>query len=94
MIRGCLNGETRMDRLHASVRESIACGGEPPELKHLSRARKRKKDRFRKQWRANAKEAKPERVRSGVSDRREEAEPSRMVLGKPAKEGESPVSER
>ena len=42
MIRRCLNGETRMDRLHASVRESIACGGEPPELKHLSRARKRK----------------------------------------------------
>ena len=46
-IRGCLNGETRMSTPHASVRESIACGGEPAELKHLSRRRKRKKHRFR-----------------------------------------------
>ena len=32
---------------------------EPPELKHLSRARKRNQKRYRKQWRANAVEAKP-----------------------------------
>ncbi len=47
-IRGCPNGETRMSRPHASACESIACGGEPGELKHLSTRRKRKKHRFRK----------------------------------------------
>ena len=30
-------------RQHVSIRQSITYGGEPPELKHLSRARKRKK---------------------------------------------------
>ena len=44
--RRCLNGETRLKELQSSMRESIAHGGEPPELKHLSRARKRKKHRF------------------------------------------------
>ena len=48
MIRGYLNGETHMDRLHVSICESIAYGREPGELKHLSSRRKRKKDRFRK----------------------------------------------
>ena len=43
LIRRCLNGETRMSNPHASIRQSITYGGEPPELKHLSRARKRKK---------------------------------------------------
>ena len=43
LIRRCLNGETRMSTPHASIRQSITYGGEPPELKHLSRARKRKK---------------------------------------------------
>ena len=43
LIRRCLNGETRMSIPHASIRQSITYGGEPPELKHLSRARKRKK---------------------------------------------------
>ena len=47
VIRRYLNGETRMRRPHASVRESIAHGGEPGELKHLSSRRKRKKHRFR-----------------------------------------------
>ena len=46
MIRGYLNGETHMERLHVSVTESIGCGGEPGELKHLSSRRKRKKNRF------------------------------------------------
>ena len=46
MIRGYLNGETHMERLHVSVTESIGHGGEPGELKHLSSRRKRKKNRF------------------------------------------------
>ncbi len=41
--RGYLNGETHMERLHVSIRESITYGGEPGELKHLSSRRKRKK---------------------------------------------------
>ena len=41
-IRRYLNGETRLSRPQPSIRESITYGGEPPELKHLSRARKRK----------------------------------------------------
>ena len=39
--------------------EFIGIRGEPPELKHLSRARKRHQPRFRQQWRANAEEDKP-----------------------------------
>ena len=42
MIRRYLNGETRLSRPQSSIRQSITYGGEPPELKHLSRARKRK----------------------------------------------------
>ena len=67
LIRRCLNGETRMSNPHASIRQSITYGREPPELKHLSRARKRKKIyRFPKERRAKWKEAKPECVHSGV----------------------------
>ena len=47
MIRRSLNGETRLCRPQSSTGESIACGGEPGELKHLSTRRKRKKHRFR-----------------------------------------------
>ena len=47
-IRRCLNGETRTGGPCASMRESIADGGEPGELKHLSSRRKRKKHRFPK----------------------------------------------
>ena len=47
MSRGYLNGETHMERLHVSISKSIAYGGEPGELKHLSSRRKRKKHRFR-----------------------------------------------
>ena len=48
VIHGCPNGATRMRTPHAPVRESIAYGREPGELKHLSTRRKRKKHRFRK----------------------------------------------
>ena len=43
MIHGYLNGETHMDRLHVSIRQSITYGREPGELKHLSSRRKSKK---------------------------------------------------
>ena len=43
LIRRCLNGETRMSTPHASIRQSITYGREPPELKHLSSRRNRKK---------------------------------------------------
>ena len=42
VIRGCPNGETCCRRPAATVHESIVCSREPPELKHLSRERKRK----------------------------------------------------
>ena len=53
VIRGYLNGETHMERLHVSISKKgsnalIAYGGEPGELKHLSSRRKRKKNRFPK----------------------------------------------
>ena len=47
VIRGCLNGETRLGSPQPSMAESIGHGGEPGELKHLSTRRKRKKHRFR-----------------------------------------------
>ena len=49
----------------------IGVRGEPPELKHLSRARKRNQPRFRESGRANAEEAKPEDLFSGVADSQE-----------------------
>ena len=42
LIRRCPNGATRMSRPHAPQAESIGLWREPPELKHLSRERKRK----------------------------------------------------
>ena len=46
LIHGSLNGETHLDRLQVSIRQSITYGGEPGELKHLSSRRRRKKTRF------------------------------------------------
>ena len=48
LIRRYLNGETWLSKPQPSWREFIASCREPPELKHLSRARKRKKHRFPK----------------------------------------------
>ena len=48
MIHGCLNGATRLRRAQSPYSEYIGIRREPPELKHLSRERKRKKDRFSK----------------------------------------------
>ena len=46
LSRRYLNGETRLDELQSSIRQSITYGREPGELKHLSSRRKRKKHRF------------------------------------------------
>ena len=43
LIRRYLNGETRLEELQSSIRQSITYGREPGELKHLSSRRKRKK---------------------------------------------------
>ena len=47
-IRGYPNGATRQMKVCQPVVNKIVTGGEPPELKHLSRARKRNQTRFRK----------------------------------------------
>ena len=46
LTRRYLNGETYLSKPQVSYGEYIAIRREPPELKHLSRARKRKKTRF------------------------------------------------
>ena len=43
MIRRCPNGETHYGKPIVSISEYIGYGGERLELKHLSRARKRKR---------------------------------------------------
>ncbi len=93
LIRRYLNGETRLSRPQSSIRQSITYGREPGELKHLSSRRKRKKHRFVSSGERNAEEPKPECVHSGVRTALI-SKSSRTVLGKPAREGESPVSER
>ena len=45
---GYPNGETRQRKVLSLHTEYIGMQGEPPELKHLSRERKRKKNRFPK----------------------------------------------
>ena len=47
-IRGFPNGATRQMKVCQPMVNKIVIGGEPPELKHLSRARKRNQTRFRK----------------------------------------------
>ena len=42
LIRRFLNGETYLRRPQVSTAQSISCGREPGELKHLSSRRKRK----------------------------------------------------
>ena len=52
-------GKPTWSHFHVLATEYIGCKREPPELKHLSRARKSNQTRFREQWRAKAEEAKP-----------------------------------
>ena len=46
-IHGYPNGATHLIEDQVTYGEYIAIRGEPPELKHLSRARKRNQPRFR-----------------------------------------------
>ena len=95
MIRRYLNGETRLDRLQSSIRQSITYGREPGELKHLSSRRKRKQHVI-----LSVAASEMERGQTGMRAFRGYGlhlrffEANRTVLGKPAGEGESPVSER
>ena len=46
-IRGFPNGATRLEKASQRMVNKIVIRREPPELKHLSRARKRNQPRFR-----------------------------------------------
>ena len=93
MIRRFLNGETHVDKLYVSMRESIAHGGEPGELKHLSTRRKRKKNSI-PQVAASERGGAQTRMRASWGmDRIIQLIGSRTVLGKPARAGDSPVGE-
>ena len=90
LIRRYLNGETYLRKPQVSTAQSISCGREPSELKHLSSRRKTTCDSVSSGERGRAQTVRALGVRTaGLT-----SEPSRMVLGKPAREGESPVHER
>ncbi len=95
LIRRSLNGETWLSKPQSSYGEYIAIRREPGELKHLSSQRKRKQHVISK-----VAASEMERGQTGVracrgSDRGiDSVSFNGKVLGKPAKEGESPVHER
>ena len=94
VTRRCLNGETRRSKPPSPYSESIGMRREPGELKHLSSRRKRKKIyRFCEKRRAKTEEPKPACVHAGVRTAYVTDAVSRTVLERPAREGESPVSE-
>ena len=93
MTRRYLNGETRLSKPQSPYTEYIGIRREPAELKHLSRRRKRKKHRFRKQRRANAEEPKPLCVHDGVWTAIWQCGRQQKGLGSPARESESLVHE-
>ena len=76
-----------------TVNKIVVCG-ERPELKHLSRGRKRHQPRFCQQWRANAEEAKPEVIDLWGSDSNMYDGIQSNGVGKPTTECESHVDER
>ena len=100
--RRYLNGETRLDELQSSIRQSITYGREPGELKHLSSRRNRKKQvlslerkiDFQSSGERNGKRPNHGACTVGFGPHNWFVDSSRKVLGKPAREGESPVSER
>jgi len=92
LIRRCLNGGTHAGTPCVPMRQHITHGGEPGELKHLSNRRKSKKHRCPEERRAKWEEPKPRRGRRGVRTAQLTVSLSRTALGKPAREGESPVS--
>ena len=94
LSRRYLNGETRLDELQSSIRQSITYGREPGELKHLSSRRKRKKKiDFQSSGERNGKSLIRIACNPGLWTAPSDLAGRRMVLGKPAREGESPVFE-
>ena len=102
LSRRYLNGETRLDELQSSIRQSITYGREPGELRHLSSRRNRKKQvlslerkiDFQSSGERNGKRPNHGACTVGFGPHNWFVDSSRKVLGKPAREGESPVSER
>ena len=96
MIYGYPNEETQTgEKPVYSYVSKVAYERERPELKHLSRGRKRKKTRFLKQWRAKQEEPKPGAlVVSGVKDYIIYCQFQLNCLERQTIEGESPVSEK
>ena len=94
MIRRSLNGETHLSKPQVSIRQSITYGGEPGELKHLSSRRKRKKIfDFQSSGERNGKRPNRNACIPGFGLHLRFRIASGMALGKPAREGESPVHE-
>ena len=93
-IRRYLNGETWLSRPQSSYGKSIAMRREPGELKHLSSRRKRKQQvipRVAASGMGRAQTATRAWRGKGMPTKREGRQ--RKGLGRPAEEGESPVSE-
>ena len=102
LIRRSLNGETWLSKPQSSYGEYIAMRREPGELKHLSSRRNRKKQvlslerkiDFQSSGERNGKRPNRRACMPGFGPRNWFSEFNGKVLGKPAKEGESPVHER
>ena len=94
MTRRSLNGETHMSNPHVPYTESIGMRREPGELKHLSSRRKRKK-LFDVLSSGERKGQSPNRhaCMAGFGLHNWSLTVSRTVLERPARDGESPVSE-
>ena len=84
-----------MSKPHVTITESIGYGREPGELKHLSSRRKRKKTiDFQSSGERNGKSPNRRACMSGFGLHNWSVIANRTVLERPAREGESPVSER
>ena len=94
MTRRFLNGETHMSKPHVPYTESIGIRRDPGELKHLSSRRKRKKiiDVLSS---GERKGQSPNQCACtlGFGLQNSFSIISRTVLERPARDGESPVSE-
>ena len=95
LTRRCLNGETRLSKPQSPYTESIGMRREPGELKHLSSRRKRKKIvDFLSSGERTGKSPNRSACIPGFGLQKSTTKPNRTVLGRPAREGESPVRER
>ena len=93
MIRRSLNGETRLSTPQPSVHESIVCGGEPGELKHLVPGGRERNIDSVSSGERKRKSPNRDACIAGFGLRKGSAADRRTALEQPAREGESPVSE-